>query len=97
MQAAIPAFRGIPVEGVLCNRSSKRIWAQPNAMDTQLVRAMKLAEERDIDLIEGNNLASHFSIASFDNELVQTRAATLGVSLGSSPSEIESLIVRSKI
>jgi hypothetical protein len=70
------------VEGVSGIRSSEWIRAQPNASDTQLERAMKIAEDRDIGIFEGNNHASHYTIASFDNDLISKRAATLGVSLG---------------
>jgi hypothetical protein len=49
---------------------------------------MKVAEKRDIRLFEGNNHASHYTIASFDNDLISKRAATLGVSLGSTSAEV---------
>jgi hypothetical protein len=72
--------------------SSEQICAQPNASITQVERAMKLAEEHDLGLSNGKLPASRYSIASFYNVLISKRAATLGVSLGSSPSKIASLI-----
>jgi hypothetical protein len=41
------AFGGVPVAGVSEMRSSERIRDQPNATDTQLERAMKIAQDRD--------------------------------------------------
>jgi hypothetical protein len=89
-QEQFQAFGGIPVEGVSDIRSSERIREQPNASDTQLERAMKIAENCDIGLFEGNNHASCYTIASFDNDLISKRAATLGVSLGSTSAEVGS-------
>src|SRR4051812_48080926 len=40
----------------------------------------------------GNNFISKFSIASIPNSVVVTRAAKLGVALGSSPSQITASI-----
>jgi hypothetical protein len=91
-QEQLQAFGGIPVEGVSDIRSSERIRAQPNASDTQLERAMKVAEKHDIGLFEGNNHASRYTIASFDNDLISKRAAMLGVSLGSTSAEVGALI-----
>jgi hypothetical protein len=87
-QEQLQAFGGIPVDGVSDIRSSERIRAQPNASDTQLERAIKVAEKRDLGLFEGNNHASRYTIASFDNDLISKRAATLGVSLGSTSAEV---------
>jgi hypothetical protein len=72
--------------------SSEQICAQPNASNTHVEQAMKLAEEHALGLSEGKLPASRYSIASFDNVLISKRAAMLGVSVGSSPSEIASLI-----
>jgi hypothetical protein len=69
------------------NTLEKSIYLQKSAL-----WAKKITQERDIGLLEGTKNASCFSIASFNNELIHTRAAMLGVSLGSSPSEIESSI-----
>jgi hypothetical protein len=80
------------VDGVSHIRSSERIRAQLNANATQLERAMKIADNRYLGNHEGTINASCFLIASFDNGLIHSRAAKLGVSLGSSTSEIDSSI-----
>jgi hypothetical protein len=70
---------------------SEHIRAQPTADLTQLERAKLRAGERDIGGDKGN-AQSRFSIASIPNEVVVARAAKLGVSLGLSPSLIESSV-----
>jgi hypothetical protein len=67
-------------------RSSGRIRAQPNATDTQLERAMKIAQDREPGSI------SRFSIDCFDDSLIQSIASTLGVPLGSTPTEVASSV-----
>jgi hypothetical protein len=88
----LQAFGSIPVEGVSDIRSSEWIRAQPNASDAHLERAMKVTENCDIGLFEGNNHASRYTIASFDNDLISKRAAMLGLSLGSTSAEVGSSI-----
>jgi hypothetical protein len=53
---------------------------------------MKIANDRDNQLFEGNNNASRYTIASFDNALISKQASTLGVSLGSTPAKVGSSI-----
>jgi hypothetical protein len=84
-QADVAAFGGVPIAGI---RSSERIRKQPNADSTQLERAQEIAKHRNQALDSGKSNLSKYSIASFPNELIVTRAAKLGVSLGGTPTQV---------
>jgi hypothetical protein len=84
-QAEVAAFGGVNVAGI---RSSERIRSQPNAEASQMERAQKIAMQRDQAMDPGNNRFSRFTVASFSNESILAKASKLGVSLGSSPSQI---------
>jgi hypothetical protein len=77
-------------------RSSDRIWAQPNAHATQMERAQERAALMDFGNLKGTNLIPHFTLASIPNDVVIARASKLGVSLGKSPSQIESSVASIK-
>jgi hypothetical protein len=74
-------------------RFSGRIQAQPNADDTQAVRAMSIAQQRDY---QGTCSDPKLSIVSFPDKVISDRAGRLGVSLGKSPSDIAISIKRLK-
>ena len=74
------SYGGIPDPLVSALCSSGRIRAQGNADDTQMARAMALAQRRDS--IPGTNLNPAFSLLSIPDERIVDHAARLGVSLG---------------
>ena len=84
-RSKVAAFGGVPDAAASGLHSSARIRSQPNAEDTQLGRAVALAQRRDLP--QGTDLNPSFSILSFSDEQVIQRAAALGVSLGSSHQE----------
>jgi hypothetical protein len=88
-QADIIAFGGIAMETAAEVRSSDRIRAQPNADDTQLERAQRLAQAKDHATSPGTNFINKYSLKYFTNEAVVATASKLGISLGKSPNEIE--------
>ena len=69
-------------------RSSDRLRAKPDADLPQLERAMGLVERRALSFLTGTNL----SFVSIPNDVIVARASRLGVSLGSSPSVINSSV-----
>jgi hypothetical protein len=77
-------------------RSSDRIRAQPNADDTQLQRAQRLAQAKDHATSPGTNFINKYSLKSFSNEVVVATASKLGISLGKSPNEIEESVDKIK-
>jgi hypothetical protein len=77
-------------------RSSDRIRAQPNADDTQLERAQRIAESKDNNSYKGINFISKYSLNSYTNKAVEETASRLGISLGRSPSEVENSIRKIK-
>jgi hypothetical protein len=81
----IIAFGGIPEGAAAGIRSSDRICAQPNGDDTQMQRAMRLAQ-----LCDQNGMSSEpkLSINSFSIDDIKSRTLKLGVSLGVLDSEI---------
>ena len=66
-------------------RSSKCIQAQPTDDDTQMGRAMTLADQRNS--IQGNTKSMH-SILAFSDKQIADRASKLGVSLWENDKEI---------
>jgi hypothetical protein len=82
------AYGGISEESQLGIRSSSRIRAQPNADATQMDRAQQQASVRDPAFYSGTKHLNKFTLASFSNSEVINRAATLGVSLGRTNSQI---------
>jgi hypothetical protein len=86
------SFGGISEKAAIRVQSSDCIHAQPNSDATQLEHAHKLAMAKDCDYIQGKKLLPEFTLASLPNDLVITRASKLGISLGSSPSQISSSI-----
>jgi hypothetical protein len=89
-------FGGISEKSVVGVRSSDRIRAQPNADVSQLERAQERAQIRDYGISSGTKLISKFNLASLPNEIVVARASKLGVSLGVSPSQVDSSIATIK-
>jgi hypothetical protein len=85
-------FGGISEQVAKSVRSSERIRAQPNADATQMERAQERAILRDFGNLKGTNLIPQFTLASIPNEVAVASASKLRVSLGKSPSQIESLI-----
>jgi hypothetical protein len=77
-------------------RSSERIQAQPDADATQMEHAQERAILQDFGNLKGTNLIPQFTLASIPNEVVVASASKLGVSLGKSPSQIESSIASIK-
>jgi hypothetical protein len=77
-------------------RSSEHIRAQPDADATQMEHAQERAILRDFGNLKGTNLIPQFTLASIPNEVVVASASKLGVSLGKSPSQIESSIASIK-
>jgi hypothetical protein len=77
-------------------RSSDRIRAQPNADDTQLQRAQRLAQAKDHATSPGTNFINKYSLKSFSNEVVVATASKLGISLGKSLIEIEESVDKIK-
>jgi hypothetical protein len=78
------AFGGISEVDVSCIRSSDHIWAQPNADMTQLERTQQQASARDPSHYSGTKNLSHFTIASFSDEVILSKTTKLGISLGDS-------------
>ena len=89
-RSEVISFGGMTEEAALGVRSSKRIMAQPNADATQMDRAKQRAQARDN--YSGTDLVHEFTLASLPNDVVVARASKLGVSLGKSPSQIESSV-----
>jgi hypothetical protein len=69
-------------------RSSERIRKQANADDSQLDRAMKLAEAKNTGSSSGNLNNSKFFISSIPHERIIANVSRLGVSLGESDSDV---------
>jgi hypothetical protein len=100
---ATVAFGGIypPMKGA---RTSSRIRLQENADDTQMERAQKLAEAKDVvsslctsltkdkGLAAGTPQPSKFSLCSISDDIIISRAEKIGVPLGSSPSMVTKLV-----
>jgi hypothetical protein len=85
-------YGGISEQVAKSVRSSERIRAQPNADATQMEHAQERAILRDFGNLKGTNLIPQFTLASIRNDVVVASASKLGVSLGKSPSQIESSI-----
>jgi hypothetical protein len=85
-------FGGISKKSAVGVRSSDRIRAQPNADVSQLERAQERAQIRDYGISSGTKLISKFNLASLPNEIIVARASKLGVSLGVTPSQVDSSI-----
>jgi hypothetical protein len=85
-------FGGISEKSAVGVRSSDRIRAQPNADVSQLERAQERAQIRDYGISSGTKLISKFNLASLPNEIIVARASKLGVSLGVTPSQVDSSI-----
>ena len=79
-RAKVVSYGGIPDPLTSALRSSGRIRAQGNADDTQMARAMALAQRRDC--FPGKNLNPTFSLLSLPDEHIVEHASRLGVSLG---------------
>ena len=88
----VVAFGGIPEAAVFDVRTSERIRAQPNADKPQLERAQAYAQAKDDILYSGTRIPSKFTFASIPNDVVAARASKLGISLGSSASEVSKSI-----
>jgi hypothetical protein len=69
-------------------RSSERIRAQPNSDASQLECARLQAQAKDPSDYLGTKALPNFTLASFSNSQIETRASKLGVSLGDSPSKV---------
>jgi hypothetical protein len=89
-------FGGISEKSAVGVRPSDRIRAQPNADVSQLQRAQERAQIRDYGISSGTKLISKFNLASLPNEIIVARASKLGVSLGVTPSQVDSSIVSIK-
>ena len=92
----VVAFGGIPDAFVLGVRSSDRLRAQPFADSTSMERAMLLAQRRDFPTASGTPFKYNHSILNIPNEVIVSRAAKLGVSLGVSPSQVASSVNKIK-
>jgi hypothetical protein len=73
-------------------RSSERIRAQPNADMPQMERAKQQVAAHDPSFYSGTKDLSKFTIASFSDDMIISRAAKLGVSLGNSSNHINESI-----
>jgi hypothetical protein len=82
------AFGGISEVKARGSRSSNRIRDQPNADLTQMERAQQQASARDPSSYSGTKNLPHYTIASFSDEVILSRANKLGVSLGVSNNEV---------
>jgi hypothetical protein len=78
----VVAFGGIEDASARGIQSSERIRAQPNADLSQLERAQQQASARDPSHYSGTKISPHFTIDSFSDEVILSRANKLGVSLG---------------
>jgi hypothetical protein len=85
------SFGGIPNTNASI-RSSERIRAQYNADDTQMERAMHLAEAKNIGSFQGTNAHSKFFLHSISHDDIVARTLKLGVALGSSDCEVSNTI-----
>jgi hypothetical protein len=88
----VVAFGGIEDASARGIRSSERIRAQPNADLSQLERAQQQASARDPSHYSGTKISPHFTIASFSDEVILSRANKVGVSLGNSNGQISESI-----
>jgi hypothetical protein len=79
------AFGGISEKIASPVRSSQRVKMQHNGDATQMERATQLAERRIHAITPGTR--SNLSFSKFSDFEIETRATTLGVSLGSNASE----------
>jgi hypothetical protein len=89
-------FGGISEKSAVGVRSSERIRSQPNADLSQMERAQERAQIRDYGATSGTGLISKFNLASIPNEVLAARASKLGISLGTSPNQIDSSIASIK-
>jgi hypothetical protein len=81
------AFGGIP-KSSLGTRSSARLGGQPGVDMTQMEKAMRNAQLRDVSSCAGMSVPPKFSIVNIpDNEIIH-KAERLGISLGKSEGEI---------
>ena len=87
------AFGGISEPEQKEGRSSARLRANKDADATILERAQRRASERD-SFLSGTKSITKFSIASIPKDTVIARASKLGVSLGSSSSQVDASISR---
>jgi hypothetical protein len=85
------SFGGIPNSNASI-RSSERIRAQYNADDTQMERAMHLAEAKNVGSFQGTNAHSKFFLHSISHDDIVARTLKLGVVLGSSDCEVSNTI-----
>jgi hypothetical protein len=74
-------FGGIQPSSAMGLRSSNRLRAQPNADDTQMERAMMIAQMRDNVQTQGTPSNKH-SFYSFSDEQIIDKAKSIGISLG---------------
>ena len=95
MEFSIPevvAFGGIPDPTSGGRRSSRRIQEQPDAVDFQLGRAMRMAKIRDIESSAGLSLNTNISVLHFSEHDIMHRADKLGISLGVNDREVATSI-----
>jgi hypothetical protein len=75
-------FGGIQPSSAMGLRSSNRLRAQPNADDTQMERAMMIAQKRDNVQTQGTPSSNKHSFYSFSDEQIIDKAKSIGISLG---------------
>jgi hypothetical protein len=83
----VVAFGGISPPSVGA-RSSQRIKHQKDADATQMERAQNLAKAKETSFSSGNAKVSDFTLSSIPDDVFTHRAKVLGVSLGTSPSQV---------
>jgi hypothetical protein len=88
---AVVAFGGVapPAMGL---RSSNRIMNQEDADATQMERAQNLAKAKNAPTFSGISPQSKFSLSSIPDDVFIQRANKLGVSMGTSSSQISNSI-----